>query len=274
MSGTATKLAIATQPLGATAGSSLSTQPVVRVLDANDLLVESSTTAITATASGGTLGGTTTVNADAGVATFSNLTFAGIAGTNYTLSFAPPSGLTTAVSSNFTVTVGTATQLVLTTDASGATYGNTFTTQPVVEIRDAGGNKVTTATDTVAATLSSGTVVGTGNSVAVAGVATFSGLGITGTPGTFTVTYSSESLTSASQSISVGKAAQTVTFADPTDRAWSASSFAVSPSSTSLLTVSLESSDTNICTVSGFNITMVTVGTCTLTALQAGNDNF
>lgn len=73
---------------------------------------------------------TATVNAVAGVATFTNLTFAGTASTNYTLSFAPPSGLTTAVSNTFTVSVGTATQLVLTTSASGATYGNAFTTQP------------------------------------------------------------------------------------------------------------------------------------------------
>ncbi|MFM7306769.1 MAG: beta strand repeat-containing protein, partial [Actinomycetota bacterium] len=271
--GAATRLAITTQPGGGAAGASLAVQPVIAVQDSGGNTVTDATVQVTVTRSGGTLGGTTSINAVSGVATFANLTFAGTTNTDYTLTFSS-SPLTGATSDSFRVTVGTATQLVLTTSASGATYGNAFTTQPVVEIRDAGGNKVSTATDTVTATLSSGTVVGTGNSVAVAGVATFSGLGITGTPGTFTVTYSSGSLTAATQSISVGKAAQTVTFADPSDRAWSASSFAVSPSSTSLLTVSLASSDANICTVSGFNITMVTVGTCTLTASQAGNDNF
>lgn len=56
IAGSATKLSISTQPVGATAGAVLATQPVVRVLDTNDLLVESSTVAISATASAGTLG--------------------------------------------------------------------------------------------------------------------------------------------------------------------------------------------------------------------------
>ena len=281
VSGAATKLSVTTQPVGAAAGSVLATQPVVKVLDANDLVVESSTVAVTATASGGTLGGTTTVNAVAGVATFTDLTFAGTTNTDYTLSFAPPSGLTTAVSDNFRVTVGTATQLVLTTSASGAIYNTSFTTQPVVEVRDAGGNKVTATDYSVTATLSAGTVVGTGNSstavTSSGGVASFSGLGINGAPGSYTITYSitvGATTVNQTQSITVAKAAQTITFADPANRPWSSTSFVVSPSSTSSLTVTLASSNTDVCTVSGFNITMVTVGTCTLTASQAGNDYY
>jgi hypothetical protein len=65
---------------------------------------------------GGTLGGTTTVNAVAGVATFSGLSLAGTVGTNYVLRFSG-SGLTVDTG-NMTVTPGAATQLALTTAAS------------------------------------------------------------------------------------------------------------------------------------------------------------
>ena len=271
--GAATQLSITTQPVGGGAGAALSTQPVVKVLDSGSNVVTTSTASITVTASAGTLGGTTTVTASSGVATFTNLTFAGTTSTNYTLSFAS-TGLTSATSSNFTVSVGAATQLVLTTSAAGSAYGSAFTTQPVVEIRDAGGNKVTTATNQVTASLSSGTVVGTGNSTAVAGVATFSGLGITATPGSVTVTYSATGLTSATQSITVAKGTNTVTFTDPGTKTWSGSTFVVSVSATSGDTPTVTSSTTSVCTVSGVTVTMVISGTCTLVAAEDGNTNY
>ena len=272
--GAATQISITTQPVGDTAGALLSTQPVVKVLDSGNNLVTSATTAINVTSSGGTLGGTQTVDAVNGVATFGDLTFAGTSSTNYTLTFTTTS-LGSAESSNFTVGVGAATKLVRTTNASGAVYSEDFTTQPVLEIRDAGNNKVSSATNVVTATLSSGNVVGTSNTTlaatAAGGVATFSGLGITGTPGDYTITYSSGSLTTASQSITLVKANQTITFTDPTDRAWAAAAIEMSPTTSSGLTVTLTSTSTDVCTVSGLNVTMVKVGTCSLTASQTGN---
>ena len=69
-------------------------------------------------------------------------------------------------------------------------------------------------------------------------------------------------------------APQTITFATPADRLWSASTFTVAPTSSSGLTVSLASTTNDICTVASFTVAMVAAGTCTLAASQAGNSNF
>jgi large repetitive protein len=275
--GAATQISVSTQPVGDTAGALLATAPIVSVLDSGNNVVTSASTSITVSSSGGTLNGTKTVSATNGVATFGDLTFAGTAGTNYTLTFTTTS-LGSATSNNFSVGVGAATKLAITTQASGAAYNEAFTTQPVIEIRDAGNNKVPSAANVVTATLSNGTVLGSNNTslnaTSSSGVATFSGLGITGLPGSYTITYSSGSLADTSHSISLVKAAQAITFTDPTNRAWSATSFALTPTASSGLSVSLASTTTSICTVSGLDVTMVTVGTCSLTATQSGNDYF
>jgi outer membrane protein OmpA-like peptidoglycan-associated protein len=275
--GAATKIAVSTQPVGDTAGALLSTFPSVSVLDSGNNVVTSATTSITVAPTGGTLGGTKTINAINGVASFADLTFAGTASTNYKLQFSTTS-LGSTDSANFTVGVGAPTQLSIATNASGAKYDTNFTTQPVVEILDAGNNKVTTASNVVTATLSSGTVFGSNGSTLTAtpssGAATFSGLGITGLPGTYTITYSSGSLTNSSQTISLAKADQTITFSAPTGRPWSATAFAVTPTASSGLSVSLASTTSSICTVSALDVSMVTVGSCSLTATQVGNDYF
>ncbi len=102
-----------------------------------------------------------------------------------------------------TVTPVVATQLALTTSAANAGSGMAFATQPVVTLRDVSGNTVTTAGNVVAMTVSAGaSVVGAATATAVNGVARFVDVGISGTPGTtYTLTYSSGSLTSATQSI-------------------------------------------------------------------------
>ena len=97
-------IAVTTQPVGSTSGSALATQPVVRIVDAVGNTVTHSSASVTVTASGGTLGGTTTVTAVNGVATFTNLTHT-TAGT-YTLTFASTS-LTSVTSASFTTGVAT-----------------------------------------------------------------------------------------------------------------------------------------------------------------------
>ncbi len=84
----------------------------------------------------------------------------------------------------------------------GAVSGSAFTTQPVITLRDAFGNALTNSTASVTMTVSgNGTTVGTTTVNAVAGVATFSGVGISGTAGTpYTLTFVSDGLTSATQS--------------------------------------------------------------------------
>ena len=64
---------------------------------------------------------------------------------------------------------------------------------------------------------------------------------------------------------------QTITFALPADKSVG-TTFASGATSDSGLTVSLSSSTTGICTVSGLNITTVAQGTCTVVASQAGDN--
>jgi len=113
--GAANKLAFTTQPVGGASGAVLSTQPVVKVQDAqgNTVTGDNATQVTLAIQSGagGTLGGTVTVTASGGVATFTNVTLAGEAGTSYVLratsspplAFADSNGVM-ATAASFTVT--------------------------------------------------------------------------------------------------------------------------------------------------------------------------
>jgi len=201
--GGATTLALTTAPVTGASGAVLPTQPVVTIRDDQGNTAAASTAAVTVaiqSGTGGTLGGTTTVNAVAGVATFSGLSLTGKVGTTYVLRFTS-SGLTSVDSGNLTVTVGAASQLALTTQPVGGATGAPLTTQPVVAIRDSAGNPVTTSTAAVTVAIQSGTggtLGGTTTVNAVAGVATFSGVTMSGTLGTsYVLRFSSTGLTPA-----------------------------------------------------------------------------
>ena len=98
-----------------------------------------------------------------------------------------------------TVTVGAPTILALRTQPGGAASGAAFTTQPVVEVRDAAGNLATTSSApvTIAVGSGGGTLSGTATVSAASGVATFAGLSIAGTVGQRTLSFSSVGLTTA-----------------------------------------------------------------------------
>ena len=218
--GAATQLTLGTSAAGSASGSAFITQPVITIKDAFGNTVTNSSAAITMTVSGnGTTAGTATVNAVAGVATFTNVGISGTAGTPYTLTFAS-AGLTSATQS-ITPTFGTATQAILLTQAAGSVSGSAFTTQPVIQIKDAFGNIVTNSSAAVTMSVSgNGTTVGTTTVNAVAGVATFTNVGISGTAGTpYTLTFASGALTSATQSITPLGVANTPSFGSPTPTA-------------------------------------------------------
>src|SRR5439155_459842 len=132
----ANKLAVTTQPAGATAGSAFTTQPVVKIQDAfgNTVTTDTSTVTVSLSAGTGPLQGTTSIAAVAGIATSTNLRLDNSGAK--TLHFAD-GALTTADSSSFTVATAAASTLTVTTQPAGATAGSAFGTQPVVEIRDA-----------------------------------------------------------------------------------------------------------------------------------------
>ncbi|MFM5968598.1 MAG: beta strand repeat-containing protein, partial [Micrococcales bacterium] len=204
--GAASQLAIA----GSTTAQSaiaLTTQPTVTIQDADGNTVTSgtqSTQTVTLTSPDATIGGTTSMAAVAGVANFSckGISLTSAVGTKtITATITSPSSYT--ASMFVTLQAGSATKLVLTTQAAGFVNRTDFTTQPVVEVRDAQDNVVTTSTAAVTVTISSGSLTGTATVNAVNGVATFSGLGKTGLVGSKTLTFASTGLTSATQSFTL-----------------------------------------------------------------------
>ena len=77
-----------------------------------------------------------------------------------------------------------------------------------------------------------------------------------------------------SQSFAVAKAAQTITFAALAAKTYGAVPFTVTATASSALPVSFVSTTTTVCTVAGSTVTIVTGGTCTIQARQAGNGNY
>ncbi|MFZ4611765.1 MAG: beta strand repeat-containing protein, partial [Gemmataceae bacterium] len=199
----ATQATLTTPAAGSASGSAFTTQPIITIKDTFGNTVNTNVSVTMTVSSGATTLGTTTINAVAGIATFTNVGISGIDGTPYTLTFTS-TGLTIATQTiTITTTFGTATQVILTTPALGSASGSAFTTQPVITIKDAAGNIVTNSTASVTMTVSSGaTTVGTTTINAVAGIATFTNVGISGIAGTpYTLTFTSTGLTSATQSI-------------------------------------------------------------------------
>src|SRR5206468_3974604 len=145
---------------------------------------------------GGTLSGTATVAAVAGVATFSTLSIDKI-GTGYTLT-AAAGGLSTVSSAPFNIAAGAATHLVVSVQPSNATAGAPITPAVQVTALDGQGNTATGFTGNVTLALGanpgSGTLSGTTTVTAVAGVATFPGLSINKVGTGYTLTANSGSL--------------------------------------------------------------------------------
>jgi uncharacterized repeat protein (TIGR02543 family) len=81
--------------------------------------------------------------------------------------------------------------------------------------------------------------------------------------------------TAVTQSFTVTKASQTITFANPGAKTFGVAAFSVSPSTdASGLTLTVSSSTTDVCTVSSGTVTIVAAGQCTLVATQSGDDRY
>ena len=137
--GAAKKLIFVQGPSNTMAGSVMSPAPTVQVADTNGNAVADSGVTVTILSTGSlTSGSTKAVATDSnGLASFSNLTW-NTAGT-YTLA-ASASGLTaTGNSSSFTISAGSPTNLVFTTQPAAASAGSVMSTV-VVKIEDSLGN--------------------------------------------------------------------------------------------------------------------------------------
>src|SRR5205809_15851 len=156
------------------------------------------TVAIGANPGGGTLAGTTSVNAVSGVATYSTLSINN-PGTGYTL-VASASGLTGATTTASTVTPPPATHVAFTTPPQTTQAGQTMPAVQVSALDDAG-HVVTGFTGLITVALGAnpggGTLAGTASVNAVSGVATFSTLSINNAGNGYTLTASASGLTEA-----------------------------------------------------------------------------
>ena len=173
----ATQLVFTTQPADSVSGIALTTQPVVEAQDQYDNKDTSYVAdVVAATDDLGTLTGTTTKAAVAGVAEFTDLIYTATADTE-TFQIDVTSGALTPATSSDVVCDVLATQLVFTVqptagDNSGALLG----TQPIVTAKDAGNLVDTDFTETVAITADVGTLSGDADVAAVSGVAEFTDL--------------------------------------------------------------------------------------------------
>jgi adhesin/invasin len=212
------QLDIVAQPAsgGAQAGVVFPDQPVVRRLDSFGNVVVSPAGSITAAMAfgAGTLNGTLTVNTDptTGLASWTDLSIAGIAGTK-ALRFT--AGSLSVTSAPFSLAPGPGANLAMVTEPSSSVVnGNQLATQPVVRLVDAGGNPDPTPNVAVTAQLTgtpAGIALGGTTTVTTdgSGVASFSGLSLTGAIGTYTITFT------ASGYGGVNSAAITVTAGPP-----------------------------------------------------------
>ena len=182
----ATQLAFSTQPAGSVSGLPLTTQPVVTAQDVNEVTDTDFTETVTLSETAAGSLTSHTIASVAGVATFTSLTYTALAdGESFTLAAndedAVGSNLPVAdadpISSDVVAThLAFATQPVPLSGRSGTTMD--FTTDPVVEARDAIGVVDTDYALTVTLTeIGPGTATHTNNRVAAQrGVATFTGL--------------------------------------------------------------------------------------------------
>jgi hypothetical protein len=205
----ATQFAFTTEPSGSVSGSALTTQPVVTAQDdAGNTDIDFTGTVTLTEASAGSVSGTASLSAVAGVASFTDLTYSATADTEAFVLTASGGSLTSATSNSVTSDV-LATKLVFVTEPAPLSFKGkeavTFTTAPVVQAQDAAGlldvDYAQSASLSEVGGAGSATFSGETTTFA-AGVATFTGLGLTytnsgSTSETFNLQASSGSLTTA-----------------------------------------------------------------------------
>jgi hypothetical protein len=280
MSGVATHLVITTQP-STTAGTGIALvqQPIVKIEDAlNNVVVADSSVMVAIASPSASLTLTNgAVNVVNGVATYVGLAINAPIG-SYTLTFA--NGTFTSVPSTaIAIAAGAASKLVVTTEPSSfIASGVAMAQQPVVKVEDASGNVVTTvSTGSATVTIFSG-VGGTLTAGAAAnftaGVATFSGLTLTGVAGnTYKLTFTGATFgVNDATSIVVG-AAQAALSVTSTNAVWgrTLTLTATGGSGTGALTYAVAAGTATGCAVVGTALTYSSLGTCLVTVTKAAD---
>jgi uncharacterized repeat protein (TIGR03803 family) len=248
----ASQLAFETQPSNVTAGNANSPSITVAVEDqyGNVVTGDSSTVALAINTGPGSIGGTDSVAASSGVATFNNVVL-DTAGA-YTLA-ASDGSLTGVNSSSFTVSAASANKLAFNQQPSTATAGVANSPAITVDVEDQFGNIVTTDTSnvTLARNTGTGNPSGTLTVAAVAGVATFSNV-IEDASGSHSLTASDGSLTTANSSsftINAAAPSQIIWGQEPSD---AAAGVANSPE----IILNMDDQFGNVCSSYGSNVTL------------------
>ena len=197
-----------------------------------------------------------------------------------------PSGVCTMVSNTVVMTSGTGTCTLTATQAGDANYNPATPVTRTVTAQKADQTITFPAPASPATYQSSFTVSPTSDStltvtVTPSGVCTLVGSTVTMTSGTGTCTLTASqsgdinynAATNVVRTVTAQKANQTITFPAPASPATYHSTFTVSPTSDSGLTVTVTPS--GACSMVGSTVTMTSgTGTCTLTATQTGNINY
>jgi len=213
--GPATQLAFTVQPTPTLAGAPITPAVQVSARDALGNTVPNFSGIVTVAlgfnpAGNGTLSGTTTVVATAGVATFSALSIDKV-GSGYTLTATTTALAAGPPSTAFNIIAGTATQLAFTVPPSNALAGRAIAPAVQVSARDVLGNLVPGFTGSVTVPIGTnpagGTLSGATTGTAVGGVAPFSGLSIDKVGTGYTLAAAASGLTgTTSPSFSIGAA--------------------------------------------------------------------
>jgi uncharacterized repeat protein (TIGR03803 family) len=217
-----------------------------------------------------------------------NFNLTATASSSLAVSYASSNTSVATVSGNTVTIVGAGTTIITATQAGNANYNaatpvsrtltvnksnQTITFAPLADknVGDANFNLTATASSSLAVSYaSSNTSVATvsGNTVAIVG------------GGTTIITASQSgnasfnAATSVTQTLTVNKGSQTITFNTLADKIVGDAAFSLSATASSGLAITYSSGNTSVATVSGNTVTIVGTGTTIITASQSGNASF
>ena len=274
--GPATQLVYTVEPVPAASGSLFATQPTIKVEDSAYNVVTTSGATLTLTSSGGTLAGCGGLTANAGVVIVSNCTFAGVVGTQYSIT--ATTGSLSGTSTTFTPTgPGPLSQIVLTgcttDELSGTTCSLSATLEDNYSNIETGDNASQLTFNDVGGT---GTVSGLVTETVSGGVASDTITSVNIGPESLDAT--ADGFTSNVDSYNILPIPQTINWTPPGSQtfvAGGAGTFSLGTATdTSGSAVTFASSTPSVCTVSGGTATMVGAGTCTITPTATAQGNY
>ncbi len=190
-------LQITTAAAGATDGTTLSTQPVITLVDkfGNTLSNDTRNVSVTVFLGQGVITGTNPTAAVAGVATFTDIAIDAAPGVQVQLKYHAQGAQHIVQDAEVAIAAGAAATAQITTAPVGAASGSALSVQPVITLYDVDGRVAASTINVVCAKKSgTGTLSGTTTVAAVNGVATFTNLVMT-TAGTYVLSFTPTSLT-------------------------------------------------------------------------------